>query len=249
MSRTKPISRIRARLSLTLPIRVVCQETAEYEWTERTRLLDVNQFGAGFMLTRPVEVGRLIHLSIPLPHQLRSYDQFEPQYLIWGLVRHVSVVRHEPLWFRIGVAFIGKHAPASYREDPTRRYGPLPQKPGQNSLWRLTRLPFAKQRRETRLQIPLEVMVEALDENGGTSQQEYTVTEAISTLGACIPSNLDVSVGRVLKISSVSDRISVFAAVRSREVGADGVTRLGLEFVGDRWPLGRESSFTYLRAS
>jgi len=245
------MARIRARLQLNLPIRIFCRETAEYEWTEKTRLLDVNQFGAGFTLTRPVEVGRLIHLSIPLPHQLRCYDQFEPQYPVWGLVRHVSVLRNEPPWFRIGVAFVGKNAPASYQEDPTSKYDPLPIMTGQGSLWRLTRRPPAtvKQRREMRLNIPLEVLVEAFNGGGRPSVQEHTVTETITSLGACIPTSLDVTVGRVLRLSSVSDGVSIFAAVRSRELGPDGITRLGLEFIGDRWPLGREARFTYRKAS
>jgi len=243
------IARVRARLPLSLPIRIFCRETAEHEWTEKTRLLDVNQFGAGFTLTRPVEVGRLIHLSIPLPHQLRCYDQFEPQYPVWGLVRHIAVLRSEPPWFRVGVAFVGKHAPASYREDPTSKYDPIPIMTGTGSLWRLGQRPYPKQRRETRLQIPLEVLVEAFDGNGRTSLQEHTVTEAITSLGACIPCTLDVSVGRVLRISSVTDGVSIFGAVRSRELGTDGITRLGLEFIGDRWPLERESGFLYQRAS
>jgi hypothetical protein len=90
------------------------------------------------------------------------------------------------------------------------------------------------------LVIPLEVLVETLDGNGKSCQREYTVTETISTLGTCIPTNLDVGVGRVLKLSSVTDGVSIFAAIRSREVAADGITRVGLEFIGDRWPLDRE---------
>ena len=245
MEQTRRFVRVRARLPLKLPIRVVCQESSEYEWTEKSRLIDVNQFGAGFTLTRPIEVGRLIQLSIPLPHQLRSFDQFEPLYSVWGLVRHVSAITHEPPAFRVGVAFVGKHAPPSYREDPTRRYEPMPIKAGQSSNWKLTRCRLVKQRRETRLVIPMEVLVETLDEGGNPSMQEYTVTETISSLGTCIPTSLDVGVGRVLRISSVTEHISIFAAIRSRNVAADGITRLGLEFVGDRWPLQRESPFTY----
>ena len=253
MERTKGIARVGARLALNLPLRVFCRETAEYEWTEKSRLLDVNQFGAGFTLMRPVEVGRVIHLSIPLPHQLRCYDQFEPTYSVWGLVRHISVLKHEsPLRFRIGVAFIGRHAPASYGEDPTHRYEPLPLKTGHSALWCLRRLPLTTQRserRESRLIIPLEVLVETLDDTGKPLTQEYTVTERISSLGACIPSSLDVGIGRVLRISSPADGVSIFAAVRSREKGPDGITRLGLEFIGDRWPLEREPDFIYQKAS
>ncbi|MGZ8843290.1 MAG: hypothetical protein ACXW18_06480 [Pyrinomonadaceae bacterium] len=240
----REFTRRRARISLSLPIRVFCRESAGYEWTEKSRLVDVTQFGAGFTLKRPVDVGRLIKLMIPLPSQLRCFDHAEPMYSVWSLVRHTSAIaaaeQQQSTRFRVGVGFVGKQAPASYVEDPTLRYEPLPILVGQNTRWKLSRLSAANQRRETRLLLPREVIVEALDENGEPSMQEYTVTETLSSLGTCIPTNLDVGVGRIIRIRSAIDRVSVFAAIRSREIAADGVARLGLEFIGDRWPLHRD---------
>ena len=80
------------RLPLKLPIRVFCKESDEYQWTEESRLVDVSAFGAGFTLTRPVEVGRLVRLKIPLPLKLRCFDHDEPMYSVWSLVRHASVL-------------------------------------------------------------------------------------------------------------------------------------------------------------
>jgi hypothetical protein len=236
--------RRRARIPLTLPIRVICRESFEYEWTEQTRLVDVTHFGAGFTLTRPVDVGRLIHLSMPLPQQLRCFDHHQPMYQVWGLVRHIFAIPdtgpEQPVLFRIGVAFVGKDAPQSYEEDPTIRYDPVEITVGQKTRWKLGKRPSPNQRRETRLVIPLEVLVETLDENGNPRSREYTVTETISSLGTCVPTSLDVNVGQVLRISSARDQVSTFAAIRSRKVAPDGVTRLGLEFIGDPWPLDRE---------
>lgn len=244
MDPTKEFVRRRTRIPLSLPIRVFCRESADHEWTEQTRLIDVTQFGAGFTLKRPVDVGRVIRLSIPLPAQLRCFDHAEPMYSVWSLVRHTSAIavaeHQQSTLFRVGVGFIGKQAPVSYEKDPTLRYEPLPIRVGENTRWKLGRLPSAKQRRETRLLLPLEVIVEALDENGEPAMQEHTVTETLSSLGTCIPTNLDVGVGRIVRIRSAIDRVSVFAAIRSREIANDGVARLGLEFIGDRWPLDRE---------
>jgi hypothetical protein len=213
-----------------------------YEWAELSRLVDVNQFGAGFTLTRPVEVGRLINLTIPLPPSLRCYDQFEQSYSVWGLVRHVSSIAHpsQSPSFRIGVGFVGKFPPLSFEQDPARRYEPLPLHSGHDSMWKLGHRPGDQQRRETRLIMPLEVMVETLDANGAAEQKELTVTETLSSLGTCVPTNLDVEVGRVLRISSVIDQVSLFAAIRSRVIAPDGIARLGLEFIGGRWPLHRD---------
>ena len=249
MEVTRRVVRIRARLSLKLPIKVLCRESLDYEWTEKSRLIDVNQFGAGFTLTRPVEVGRLIQLTAPLPHQLRCFDQLEPMYSIWSLVRHISVVQEDPLLFRTGVAFVGKRPPASYEEDPAALYEPLPIKLGHSVMWSIRRRPPTKKRRETRLAIPLEVLLETFDQAGNPEQREHTVTEAISSLGASIPSSLEVEAGRVVRITSVTDGIIVFGAIRSRQVMPDGIARLGIEFIGERWPLGREASFVYKQPS
>lgn len=236
--------RRRARIPLTLPIRVLCRESNEYEWTEQSRLIDVTHFGAGFTLTRPVDVGRLIRLTMPLPTQLRCFDHNDSMYSVWSLVRHTAAIRSpdpaQAKLFRLGVAFVGKEAPESYIDNPTIRYEPVEIKVGQNVRWKLRRLPSVTERREPRLVIPLEVLVETLDEEGKPLMREYTVTETISTLGTCVPTNLDVDVGRVLRISSINDQVSTFAAIRSRQVAADGIARLGLEFIGARWPLDRD---------
>jgi hypothetical protein len=83
-------------------------------------------------------------------------------------------------------------------------------------------------------------MVETLDERGKPAAKELTVTETISSLGTCIPTSLDVDVGRIVKINSVREAVSVFAVIRSRDLAANGVSRLGLEFIGGRWPLDKD---------
>jgi hypothetical protein len=88
--------------------------------------------------------------------------------------------------------------------------------------------------------IPVEVLVETLDEDGNPAMQEHTVTETLSSLGTCIPTTLNVGVGSILKISSAREHVSIFAVIRSRKVAPDGIARLGLEFLGKRWPLHRD---------
>src|ERR1044071_9847129 len=118
--------RIRERLELKLPVRIHCRETAELEWTEITRLTDVTPFGAGFTLKRPVEKGRLLHMTIPMPRQLRVFDHVEDQYRVWALVRYIKqaagAADSKAAQFEVGVAFIGKHPPRSYELDPSKRY-------------------------------------------------------------------------------------------------------------------------------
>src|SRR5882672_9413047 len=111
MSDPRNWKRIRERLELKLPVRVRCREAADTEWTEITRLIDVTPFGAGFTLKRPIEKGRLLHMTIPMPRQLRVFDHVEDQYRVWALVRYVRPLAPpagSSLLFEVGVAFIGK---------------------------------------------------------------------------------------------------------------------------------------------
>ncbi len=89
MENERPWKRIRERLELQLPVRVQCRETSDFEWVEITRLINVTPFGAGFTLKRPIEKGRLLQMTIPMPRQLRVFDHVEDQYRVWALVRYV----------------------------------------------------------------------------------------------------------------------------------------------------------------
>src|SRR6187431_2020457 len=111
MENERPWKRIRERLELKLPVRIQCRETLDFEWVEVTRLTNVTPFGAGFTLKRPIERGRLLHMTIPMPRQLRVFDHVEDQYRVWALVRFVTPAMapgSKSLLFEVGVAFIGK---------------------------------------------------------------------------------------------------------------------------------------------
>jgi len=241
MGEPRKWTRIRERLELKLPVRVHCRETKELEWTEITRLIDVTPFGAGFTLKRPVEKGRLLHMTIPMPRQLRVFDHVEDQYRIWALVRYIkqlSTATGNPTQFEVGVAFIGKHPPRSYQEDPSKRYeiGAL----SAESLSDVEELPQSSasdKRYLTRHNIPVDMLIETLDDNGVVEQSEQTVTENISTRGAAIYTTLDLPIGRFIRLSSEQYKISVFAAVRGRSMGAAGLPRIHVEFVDREWPL------------
>src|SRR5204863_9919393 len=113
-------------------------------------------------------------------------------------------------------------APLSYQQDPTIRYEPV-MLDGSNSFGGLRRVSFPTQRRETRLMIPLDVVVETIDGNGAPMMREPTVTETLTSLGACVPTSLAVEVGRTVRISRPSENVSLFAVIRSRQVAADGI--------------------------
>jgi len=234
--------RIRERLELKLPVRIHCRETAELEWTEITRLTDVTPFGAGFTLKRPVEKGRLLHMTIPMPRQLRVFDHVEDQYRVWALVRYIRQVAaadKKPAQFEVGVAFIGKHPPRSYELDPSKRYEIASI--SAESLASVQDWPEAEatedNRRLTRHNIPVDILIETLTDEGTLDKSEQTVTENISLRGAAIYTTLDIPMGRFIRLSSEQYRVTVYAAVRGRSMGPAGVPRIHVEFVDREWPL------------
>jgi hypothetical protein len=239
MAEERDWKRIRERLALQLPVRVRVRETPDFEWTEVTRLLNVTPFGAGFTLKRPTEKGRLLHMTIPMPRQLRVFDHVEDQYRIWAIVRYLKSRTAEKVpVFEVGVAFIGKRAPASYEAEPWKRYDISTT--GFQSLATLDELPSltaSDQRDQTRHNIAVDMRVEVLDVDGTVSETEQTVTENISAGGATLFTTLTVPVGRFIRLTSEQHGVTVHAAIRSRSTGADGIARFHVEFIDRQWPL------------
>jgi hypothetical protein len=213
------------------------------EWTEITRLINVTPFGAGFTLKRPIEKGRLLHMTIPMPRQLRVFDHVEDQYRVWALVRHVRSVAppgSHTLLFQVGVAFIGKNPPRSYADDPAKRYE-ISGQPTENltvaANWQPVETSSSDKRSHTRHNIPVDMFIETFNDKGEVELSEYTVTENISQKGAAIYTTLSLPVGRFVRLSSEQFKLSVYAAVRGQSVGPTGVTRVHVEFVDREWPL------------
>src|SRR5215207_3589887 len=238
MAEERNWKRIRERLALHLPVRIRGRETPDFEWTEMTRLINVTPFGAGFTIKRPTEKGRLLHMTIPMPRQLRVFDHVEDQYRIWAIVRHMKVSTFDNrAVFDVGVAFIGKRAPVSYQTEPWKRYEISttvfkPSVPPEDIL-----TPIDSVDRDTRHNIAVDMRVEALNVNGEVIESEDTVTEHISGKGATLFTTLQTPPGRFIRLTSDQQGITAHAAIRSRTTGADGIPRIHVEFVDKEWPL------------
>lgn len=237
--------RLRERVKLALPVRVHCRETADYEWHEMSHLVDVTPFGARLRLKRPTEEGRLLQLTLAMPRQLRCFDYVEDQYRVWSLVTNVRVLDPETergSLVEFGVAFVGKHPPRSFTSNPAQRYQIADRS---SDLWMireesdelLAEIDVSDNRKESRLNIPIEVTIDVFADNGAFAESEHTVTENISPIGASVFTTLQLEAGRFVRVSSQQFNVSLVAVVRSHRVGSDHISRLHLQFVGGEWPL------------
>lgn len=232
------------RIPISLPVRIQGKDDPTDTWSEITRLKDVSPFGASFMLNRPIKRGRLVHLTIPMPRQMRCYDFLESQYKVWAIVRRcIRKDQNSEEAYFIGVAFIGKAPPKSYVENPAKIYEISHR--AEEGLWNITiaeadpdesNVP-KEDRRHSRYAIPVNLTVEVTDKDGNVQTAEPTVSENISLGGAAVFTSLPVEVGTYLKVTSPQYETSIKAIVRGRRIGPDGIPRLHIEFLDNFFPL------------
>lgn len=223
--------------SMSLQAVVKAKDEDGHQWKEVADLISVSATGSSFDLPRPCEVGTLVSLMIPLPPHLRCYDHDKEFYRVWSLVQYCeSVTAGDPANFHIGVAFIGKHPPRSYRRDPQQHY--RISGVGGEGMWSVdeARTPF-KKRSDVRFWKPVELYLALIDTRDGATGGERTVAENVSRSGAAVFTTLDVGIGDRVKFISAEYDFSGLAVVCNRQVGDDGRTRLHLKFVHTAFPV------------
>ena len=107
------------RMGMALPVRVTGFTDEGAAWEEVTGTEDVSQGGLSVRLTRRVELGQVLALSLPMPKRLREFDLNDSTYRVYGLVRGIV---HKDDKTRVGVMFFGKYPPRGFHERPGARY-------------------------------------------------------------------------------------------------------------------------------
>jgi len=134
---TAPEHRRLERSPAELKTIVQVKESENETWKEVTRVTTVSRNGAGFSLPRPVKVGRLVTLVMPLDPDLRAYDEDKELYPVMGLVQYCNqgMVDGENV-YHVGVGFVGKNIPDSFKADPTQNYRIVGMK--KDGLWEIS---------------------------------------------------------------------------------------------------------------
>jgi hypothetical protein len=88
-------------------------------WEEIASTEDISGQGASFTLSRTVELGQVLHLSLNLPKRLRQYDLTDVSYRVYTLVRGITRKGDRS---RVGVLFFGKFPPRGFHERPSARF-------------------------------------------------------------------------------------------------------------------------------
>jgi hypothetical protein len=208
---------------MKLPVRVQGRDSDGTTWEEMSSCEDASAGGVGLRLSRPVVLGQVLHLSLPLPQRFRQYDLTDPSYRTYTLVRNVRPLPGGGV--RIGLVFLGKQPPRGAQSLP----GELFLMPGDPTPVERRKFP----RHVARLSLRLE----AEHAPGGIAVEERTVAEDVSLRGAQVrATTLPVVKGAILHVEEIGGDFKTRAEVRNISIGADGQPRLSLLFLDATTP-------------
>lgn len=242
-----PDKRSADRSSTLIKAIVKLKNSGDDFWQENADIADVSKNGAALFLSRKCQVGRLISLLIPLQPGLRLYDQDKELYRVWGIVQHCTLIKtNEIERFHVGIGFVGKFAPASYKLNPEQSY----RIAGANDLglWQIIEAEreFVN-RKYPRYWITMDVKLSLVqnesevDENELKEGEEIEVikseTENISQKGAAVFSTLLPEVGEEIMFYCEEFNYETLPTVRHiRKIGKN-LNGLHLEFPEADFPI------------
>jgi hypothetical protein len=207
-------------LSLALPTRIQGQDPDGGTWDETSVSGGVSSGGLSCTLRHPVVVGQCLQLSLPLPRSLRLYDLAELSYEIFAIVRNVTP--DPATGARVGLMLLGKQPPKGYKTNPAARYF----FPADSVASRTER------RRQTRLEVPLNLRLRRLGPSADTSQDdERTIAENFGRGGARVLTAVSLAKGDLVHVEEIQGLLRSRAQVCNVYVGADRLTRVNLRFL------------------
>ena len=226
-----------ARVPVELKTVVQVKESDEETWKEVITVTTISRSGASFMLSRPCAVAKLVALVLPMPPELRAYDHHAEVYPVMGLVQYCNESTVDDVTkYHVGVAFIGKQVPDSYKADPRQSY--MISGMDAEGLWRITEAESTfKTRGHSRFWLAIDVSLTLIGKEKGNTVKEDAVTQNVSARGASVKCSLQAVAGDKVKFACKALDFYAIALVRNRKQPADAPATLHLEFIDDQFPI------------
>jgi len=229
--------RVVERVPTELKTIVQVKESDAESWKEVTRVATISRSGAGFTLPRPCTVGRLVTLVMPLDPDLRAYDHDKELYPVMGLVQYCNegLVDGQRV-YHVGVGFIGKQIPDSFKADPSQSYRISGMT--QDGLWEVAEAESQfKNRKKPRYWVTIPVTISLLQKAGQAIDKEETFTKNVGSGGVSVSCTLVAGVGDKVKFACRELDFYAVALVRNRKAAKGEIPTLHLEFLDSELPI------------
>ena len=105
-----------ARFKLSIPVLVTGYENGKGKWRECTQTIDLSQAGVLLRLTQQVKKGKVLHVTMPMPEELRQHNYNDPRYSMYAVVRRVEPSTSRQAF--VALEFLGENPPSDYIERP-----------------------------------------------------------------------------------------------------------------------------------
>lgn len=234
---TESENRTAERIPTLLRTIVQVKENENETWKEITEVNTVSRNGAGFTLSRECTVGRLVTLVTPMPPELRAYDKNTELYPVMGLVQYCNkVIVDGRTEYHVGVGFVGKGIPDSFKADPQQNYRICGM--SKNGLWKITESESQFiLRSQPRFWLSIDVTISLIKREKDSTKKENTFTKNISANGVSVPCSLEANIGDRVKFASIEYNFYTIAIVRNRKEVKDLPPTLHLEFIDSKFPI------------
>lgn len=205
------------RLKLALPVRVNGYDRKTGEWSEMTETIDVSRTGSMLRLRRRVRHRTVLHLSLPLPFELRSHSGLDTNYNVYALVRRVDPPRDGRRI--VALEFLGEKPPKGLSEKPWSTFR--------------TRWTGAERRREPRVEKSEPVAIEYLDEALQPIRRDEAVTENVGPRGMRIRLSTPAPEFDLVKVIRGDEKGESLAAVSDHYFDEGGLERICVRFISN----------------
>ena len=230
-------NRTEQRVPTTLRTVVQVKDRNGENWKEVADVTTVSRNGAGFSLTRPCSVGRLITLVMPLQPELRAYDHDSEVYPVLGIVQYCNAATvGGKTVYHVGVGFVGKRVPESFKTDPEQSYRINGMT--KEGLWEISEADSQfKNRKQPRYWISFGLTISLIQKVEKSIAKEVTFTKNIGAGGVSVSSTLFANVGDKVKVACKELDFYAIAVVRNRKTTEDETPTLHLEFLDAKFPI------------
>jgi len=211
--------------SLYLPVRVLFEdETGEIlQEIARTTYISANR--ATIPLKRQLQIGMVVRAALPLPPSWRKHSFTDAVYITPAQV--VDVNREKDIYVT-NLNFLSDKEAMRRRKEYEMMKRTI----------EMTTPPKPQNRRyDSRLEIPVELTLQVLNDFGNVIASETTVTENISKGGARLMTSQELRSGDIVHVKAVREEFQSRAVVKNAYMSNDRVRRINIQFMDAEWKI------------